>query len=105
MKRARNPLELVPQRGHGALSAKDLAPPGPTRTFDLRFRKLCDGGLRGSTSRLGASWVAQLGKAWSYESEKKLQKKQQRSRVADTLRVRPQRWKRIRSRGRSANCG
>jgi hypothetical protein len=50
--------------------------PGTTRTCDTRFRKLRDTGVRGSRRRLGALWVAKPGKAWSYESDRKLRKKQ-----------------------------
>ena len=49
-----------------AARSREAVAPGTTRTSGVRFRKLCNRGLRGSRSRLGPPWVAKLGKAWSY---------------------------------------
>ncbi len=51
--------------------------PGPIRTADLRFRKLCEVGLRGSVRVLGTPNLAKRGKPCPGWSSGKLQKKQQ----------------------------
>ena len=62
--------------------------PGRSRTCDLRFRKLFGVGVRGSVCVLGSRNLAKPGKACPHKSFGKLQKKQQKPKVADALHVR-----------------